>query len=306
MVPRVRRHYRRAVWLGIFTAYHLYDNDSLRISVSSFDEVRDLFHAMLAGSLFFLILSQGVGHSVGLVDLQRRRGVHLHVARRSCWSRSFAARSAAGSSPRDEAAADADRRRAADEARLVHRKLAGTPRVRPRRGRIPRRRERRRRIRASRCSGRADDIASIVDEFDIDRVLLASSVASHEEMLDLVRTVRRPDVQVSIVPRYFEIFTSHAILDDVEGMPVVTLPPMRLGRSSRLLKRSCRHRRRRARAARPRARARGDRARDPARQPADRLSTASPGAAATDRRSRSSSSGRCASVPSRIARRCCT
>jgi exopolysaccharide biosynthesis polyprenyl glycosylphosphotransferase len=39
------------------------------------------------------------------------------------------------------------------------------------------------------------------------------------------------------VPRYFEIFTSHAILDDVEGMPVVTLPPMRLGRSARVLKR---------------------------------------------------------------------
>ena len=57
-------------------------------------------------------------------------------------------------------------------------------------------------------------------------------------MLDLVRTVRRPDVQVSIVPRYFEIFTSRAILDDVEGMPVVTLPPMRLGRGSRLLKRA--------------------------------------------------------------------
>ena len=85
---------------------------------------------------------------------------------------------------------------------------------------------------------RADDIARVVDELEIDRVLLASSIASHEEMLDLLRTVRRPDVQVSIVPRYFEIFTSHATLDDIEGMPVVTLPPMRLGRSSRLLKRS--------------------------------------------------------------------
>jgi exopolysaccharide biosynthesis polyprenyl glycosylphosphotransferase len=69
-------------------------------------------------------------------------------------------------------------------------------------------------------------------------VLLGSSIASHDEMLDLIRTVRRPDVQVSIVPHYFEIFTSRAILDEVEGMPVVTLPPMNLGRSSRLLKRS--------------------------------------------------------------------
>src|SRR6185295_16236206 len=86
--------------------------------------------------------------------------------------------------------------------------------------------------------GSHEDIATIVDEFDIDRILIASEGANHEDMLDLVRTVRRPDVQVSIVPRYFEIFTSHAILDEVEGMPVVTLPPMNLGRSSRLLKRS--------------------------------------------------------------------
>jgi exopolysaccharide biosynthesis polyprenyl glycosylphosphotransferase len=85
--------------------------------------------------------------------------------------------------------------------------------------------------------GAPEEVAQIVDEYEIDRVLLASSVGSHEETLDLVRTVRRPDVQVSIVPRYFEIFTSHAILDDVEGMPVVTLPPMRLGRSARVLKR---------------------------------------------------------------------
>ena len=39
------------IWLAIFTAYHLYDNDNLRISVASFDEVRDVFHALLAGSL---------------------------------------------------------------------------------------------------------------------------------------------------------------------------------------------------------------------------------------------------------------
>jgi exopolysaccharide biosynthesis polyprenyl glycosylphosphotransferase len=86
--------------------------------------------------------------------------------------------------------------------------------------------------------GSPADVARVVDEYEVDRVLLASSVGSHEETLDLVRTVRRPDVHISIVPRYFEIFTSHAMLDDVEGMPIVTLPPIRLGRSARLLKRS--------------------------------------------------------------------
>jgi hypothetical protein len=50
------------VWLGLLTAHNLYDNDSLRISVSSFDEVRDLFHALLVGSLGYLMLSQLVDH----------------------------------------------------------------------------------------------------------------------------------------------------------------------------------------------------------------------------------------------------
>ena len=110
-----------------------------------------------------------------------------------------------------------------------------------------------------------DEIAAIIDGLEVDRVLLASSMANHEEMLDLVRAVRRPDVQVSIVPRYFEIFTSNATLDDVEGMPVVTLPPMRLGRSSRLLKRSFDISVSAALLfSRPSC---ADRARDPARQP---------------------------------------
>ena len=53
------------VWLTVFTANKLYDNDSLKISVSSFDETRDLFHAMLVGSLGYLLLSQGVDHFFG-------------------------------------------------------------------------------------------------------------------------------------------------------------------------------------------------------------------------------------------------
>jgi exopolysaccharide biosynthesis polyprenyl glycosylphosphotransferase len=221
-------------WVAVFTAYHLYENDSLKISVASFDEVRDIFHAMLAGSLFFLILSQGLRHLAGwwvysaveaalflisaLVLVPLARG----SIRSWLFPRLMQPRRTliVGSGP---------------EAKLVHRKLEAHPEY----GLEV----------VGFLNGRGDgelgpilgspsDVASVVDELEIDRVLLASSVASHEEMLDLVRTVRRPDVQVSIVPRYFEIFTSHATLDDVEGMPVVTLPPMRLGRSSRLLKRA--------------------------------------------------------------------
>src|SRR3954451_21019336 len=52
-------------WLGIFTAYHLYDKDSPRIAGASFGDIRDLCHAMLAGPLVFLIVSQGADHLAG-------------------------------------------------------------------------------------------------------------------------------------------------------------------------------------------------------------------------------------------------
>ena len=222
-------------WLGLFTAYSLYENDSLRITVSSFDEVRDLFHAMLVGSLGYLILSQAVAYffdwwiytaveaalfltgALCLVPIVRG-SIRSWILPRLMEPRRTLI---VGSS---------------DEARLAFRKIQAHPEYgldvvgfldgdssEP----LP-----------APLLGSPAEVARIVDAFEIDRVLIASSVGSHEETLDLVRTVRRPDVHVSIVPRLFEIFTSHAILDDVEGMPVVTLPPMRLGRSQRMLKRS--------------------------------------------------------------------
>jgi exopolysaccharide biosynthesis polyprenyl glycosylphosphotransferase len=222
------------IWLAIFTAYHLYDNDNQRIAVASFDEVRDIFHAMLAGSLAFLILSQGLRYSFGW-------WIYSAVEAFIFLASALVLVPVIRGSMRSWVLPRVMKRRrtlivgSGREARLVHRKLMAHPEygldvvgflgedaadsVGP-------------------VLGSREDIARVIDEHDIDRVLLGSSIASHEEMLDLIRTVRRPDVQVSIVPNYFEIFTSRAILDEVEGMSVVTLPPMNLGRSSRLLKRS--------------------------------------------------------------------
>jgi exopolysaccharide biosynthesis polyprenyl glycosylphosphotransferase len=81
------------------------------------------------------------------------------------------------------------------------------------------------------------DLTRAIDDLDADRVLLAAPAGEQDELLELLRNVRRSDVQVSILPRYCDIFTSHAILDEIEGIPVVSLPPMRLGRPSRVLKR---------------------------------------------------------------------
>jgi exopolysaccharide biosynthesis polyprenyl glycosylphosphotransferase len=45
------------------------------------------------------------------------------------------------------------------------------------------------------------------------------------------------DVQVDIVPRLFEVVGTNVGIHTVEGIPLIGLPPLRLSRSSRLLKR---------------------------------------------------------------------
>ena len=53
------------VWVAIFTAYNLYERQNRSISLATFDEVGELFHALIAGSLFFLILSQVLRRIMG-------------------------------------------------------------------------------------------------------------------------------------------------------------------------------------------------------------------------------------------------
>ena len=219
------------VWLSLLTAYRLYDHENRRITTASFDEVRDIFHALLAGSLLFLLLEQIVKASSGwrftsAVEAALFVGsalLLLPLARGAVRTWAF---------PRIMRPRRALVVGGGHEAELVRRKLETHPEyglevvgVLDETGSESR-------------DDFAEEIAAAIDWLEVDRVLLASSVAGHEEMLDFIRAVRRPDLQVSIVPRYFEIFTSNASLDELEGMPLVTLPPMRLDRSSRLLKRS--------------------------------------------------------------------
>src|SRR2546427_678780 len=52
--------------------------------------------------------------------------------------------------------------------------------------------------------GEPDEIGEIVRRADVDRVIVAFSRDDHEEMLALVRALRKEDVQIDVVPRLFE------------------------------------------------------------------------------------------------------
>jgi exopolysaccharide biosynthesis polyprenyl glycosylphosphotransferase len=86
--------------------------------------------------------------------------------------------------------------------------------------------------------GPPERLPAIVRLFDIERVIIAFSNEPHEQTLDLIRSLKELDVQVDIVPRFFELVGPGVGLHTVEGLPLVGLAPARLSRSSRFLKRS--------------------------------------------------------------------
>ena len=85
--------------------------------------------------------------------------------------------------------------------------------------------------------GSPEDIAEIVTGYDVERVVIAFSNESHEELLHLIRSLKGLPVQIDIVPRLFEIVGPGVEIHTVEGIPLVGLPQLKLSRSSRLLKR---------------------------------------------------------------------
>jgi exopolysaccharide biosynthesis polyprenyl glycosylphosphotransferase len=86
--------------------------------------------------------------------------------------------------------------------------------------------------------GGPERLRECILEHGVERVIFAFSNDSHEAVLANIRAIRDLDVQIDIVPRYFEVFGAGAQVHTLEGIPLVGLRPTRLARSSRVLKRA--------------------------------------------------------------------
>jgi len=73
--------------------------------------------------------------------------------------------------------------------------------------------------------GVIDDLTSIVREFAVDRVIVAFSRENDQDTLTRVRPLLGLNVHVDVVTRMFEIVGPRARLQDVEGMPLVSISP---------------------------------------------------------------------------------
>jgi exopolysaccharide biosynthesis polyprenyl glycosylphosphotransferase len=220
-------------WVTLFTIYGLYERQSGTIAASTFDETATMSNALMAGSLVMLLAGQGLEKWLDLKVYSPSEavlflGFALALVPTGRWV-------------------------------LRNRLLHGV--VRPRRALIigagPAGRLLESKIAAHKgynlevvgflddaavagdVLGGHADLTRLVDEHEVDWVVLAGADASahYDETLEMVRRVRRPDVHLAIVPTYFELFASNATIEDLQGIPVVSLPPMRLSRSARALKR---------------------------------------------------------------------
>jgi len=223
-------------WLFVFTVYGLYERQSSTIVASTFDEATTLLNALMAGSLVQLLVGQALERWVGIKVYSPSEAV-LFLAS------ALLLVPAARWTLRNRLLPGMVRPRrtlivgAGPAGRLIESKIAAHPDYNLMVVGFldDSAREEQRDV-----LGRAADLTRVVDEHEIDWVVLAApdSAQQYDETLEMVRRVNRPDVHLSIVPTYFELFASNATIEDLQGIPVVSLPPMRLSRMSRALKRA--------------------------------------------------------------------
>ena len=86
--------------------------------------------------------------------------------------------------------------------------------------------------------GCAADLARLVAELEVERVVVAFPRVGPLQTTELVRTLGRLGVHVDVVPRLFELADPHLRIHAAEGLPLIALPPARWSRSALLLKRA--------------------------------------------------------------------
>jgi exopolysaccharide biosynthesis polyprenyl glycosylphosphotransferase len=85
--------------------------------------------------------------------------------------------------------------------------------------------------------GTIKDLPRICAERDADRVVVAFSQASAPELAEPLRQLPS-EVQISIVPRLFDLLCWRSHIDELHGLPVMDVAPPVLGRVDRTLKRA--------------------------------------------------------------------
>ena len=85
--------------------------------------------------------------------------------------------------------------------------------------------------------GALDQLDEVLEECEVDRVIIAFSRASHQQLLSCIRTCRDHRVAVDVVPRLFELLDGAQSLNQVGGLPLLSIGAPPLNAASRVAKR---------------------------------------------------------------------
>ena len=223
------------VWIAIARLYHLYDQDEERTHHATADDIVGVFHLVTIGTwLMFASLEltgladPTVANAVvlwgsAIVFITLARGIARALCRRSSLYDQNTLILGAGDIGQRVARkllrhpeyglnlvgfVDA-------QPKARHDDLAGLPLL-----------------------GGPDDLAAIVNEHAVERVIVAFSGDGAEETLVALRALNDREIQVDVVPRLFELVGPSVKIDTLEGLPLIELPPARLPRSAQMIKRT--------------------------------------------------------------------
>lgn len=223
------------VWVVAAKVYGLYDRDEERTDHSTVDEFVSVFHLITVGVWLFFALSW-------LGGFREPGQAKLAVF----WALAIAAVTAARSAARAVARHRPEYRQnvlivgAGEVGQLIGRKLLQHPEYglevlgfvdsEPRKLRAE--------VESLPVLRGLDELPALTKGRRVDRVVVAFSRDSHEQLLPLIRVLRGTGVRIDLVPRLFQAIGMAVVVHSVEGLPLVGLTPSRLSRSSRLLKRT--------------------------------------------------------------------
>ena len=71
--------------------------------------------------------------------------------------------------------------------------------------------------------GGTDALQQTIDEYEVDEVILALPEAPHEELLEIIARCQRGRVSIKVFPDVFEIMAGEVSVDDLGGLPLLTV-----------------------------------------------------------------------------------
>lgn len=85
--------------------------------------------------------------------------------------------------------------------------------------------------------GAADQLAPLIEEYDVDEVIIALPEATHQDILMLLSECERGQVSIKVFPDVFQIMASPVGIGDLGGLPLVTVRDIALRGWRRVAKR---------------------------------------------------------------------